>query len=129
MGKRYGSRIWVFPDGDRPREGDSERQANETLVILNTSNIPALVEMTIYFTDKEPLRKKMFTVEPERVKCLKTNDAQDMDGFVPGYREQYAIKLQSSTEIVVQYLKIGTEKQPMHTYGIIGYSSEFISQE
>ena len=124
MGKRYGKRFWVFPDGDRPREGSFKRKANETLVILNTTDVLAEVEMTIYFTNKEPLRHSKFTVEPERVKCLKTNDVSDMDGFVPGYREQYAIKLQSTTEIVAQYLKAGTEDQPLHTYGIIGYGCD-----
>jgi hypothetical protein len=129
MDKKYGEKVWVFPDGDRPREGGYSRQANETLVILNTTDIQAEIDMTIYFTNREPVRHRRFTVEPERVRCLKTNDVTDMDGFVPEYREQYAIRLQSNTEIVAQYLKAGAEDQPLHTYGIIGYGCEMATKE
>jgi hypothetical protein len=118
----FGKKVWIFPDGDRPREGAFPLKGHESIIILNSSNQTAMIQMTIFFTDRDPVTGLTLQVDSQRVRCFKTNNLNDMCGVHIGYSEQYAIKLESDVEIVAQYGKLETSDQPMAYYTVMGYS-------
>ena len=70
-GHGAGAYTWYFPDGDRPPVDNGPAEAHESLMILNTSQHPANIELDLYWTDKEPTLGIKVRVEAERVRCLR----------------------------------------------------------
>jgi hypothetical protein len=118
-----GAYTWYFPDGDRPPVDNGPAEAHESLMILNTSQHPANVELDLYWTDKEPILGIKVRVEAERVRCLRVpwfedpNDAQRVE--IP-FRTQYAIRVRSDVPVICQYGRL--EVIPNHMlYTTMGY--------
>lgn len=56
--KTFGKKTWVIAEGYIPSYGNGpepEFTSHETACILNTSNQNAEVEITLFFTDKDPV--------------------------------------------------------------------------
>ncbi|MDD4494009.1 MAG: sensory rhodopsin transducer [Eubacteriales bacterium] len=112
---------WIFPDAELPPKGEFELQGHESLIVLNTNDQEAQIKITLYFTDKEPCEEINVTVGARRVRCLRTNNPDDMGGFTVPENEQYAIKMESNVPVVIQYGRLDTRNQPMHFYINQGY--------
>lgn len=111
-----GSKVWIFPDGELPPPGDFPAKGHESIIILNTSDEPAVCKLTIYYTDCEPVENIEVVVEPRRVRCIRTNNPDDMQGYVVPMEMQYAMKWECSVPVVMQYGRLDTRDQPMHFY-------------
>ena len=125
MDKSYGKKQWVFPDGDRPPAHREVDGADETLMILNTTNSTAHIQLTVYYTDQEPINAAVLEVPGQRIKCISTAKLWREGKLDVGIHEQYAFTLQSDAPIVAQYLKCSDDDQPMHVYGMMGYNCDF----
>lgn len=99
----YGKRKWIFPDTELPPKGENEIPGHESIIILNTGNQAADINITLFFTDRAPVRGIAFTVEGERVRCIRTNSPEDFGENTPEIGEQYAVMVESSVPVVVQY--------------------------
>ncbi|TRY18342.1 hypothetical protein FOJ82_09965 [Tessaracoccus rhinocerotis] len=115
-----GRKVWFFPDAELPPPGDGEIQGHESVIILNPNPQPAKVEITLYWTTGEPDR---FTVEvePEAVRCLRTNVLSDMGGHDIPLEVQYAIGLSSDVGVVAQYGRLDVRQPNMAFYSTPGY--------
>lgn len=116
MARAIGSRVWVFPDGELPPPGDYPAKGHESVIILNTSDTPAVCRLTIYYADREPVEGIEVTVEPKRVRCIRMNDPGDLQGYVVPQEVQYAMEWESTVPVVMQYGRLDTRDQPMHFY-------------
>ncbi len=116
MARAIGSRVWVFPDGELPPPGDYPAKGHESVIILNTSDAPATCRLTIYYTDREPVEDIEVVVEPKRVRCIRTNNPEDLQGYVVPQEVQYAMKWECDVPVVMQYGRLDTHDQPMHFY-------------
>ncbi|MBB1482630.1 hypothetical protein H5392_01995 [Tessaracoccus sp. MC1865] len=118
-----GKKTWYFPDGELPPPGDGDPQGHESIIILNPNSEEARVEVALYWADKAPDR---FTVdvEPERVRCLRTNVTTDMGGFELPREVQYGIRLTSDVGIVAQYGRLDVRQPNMAFYTTPGYHED-----
>ena len=98
----YGKKVWIFPDAELPPEGVNTIPGHESVIITNVCEQGANVTVTLLYTDKEPVS---FTamVDAKRVRCLRSNNAEDFCGHTAVEGEQYAIMLESDVPIVAQY--------------------------
>lgn len=117
-----GNRVWVFPDLELPPPGDSPLQGHESLIILNMNQQPAHLKLSLYFEDKDPILDIPVEVQPNRVRCLRTNRPEDFNGFQVPYCTQYALKLTSDIPVVAQYGRLDTRQDNMAFYTVMGYS-------
>lgn len=122
MNDQIGNRVWVFPDGELPKPGNYPAKAHESIIILNTTSAPATCVLTIYYTDREPVGGIEVVVEPQRVRCVRTNNPDDLQGYVIPFEVQYAMKWECSEPVVMQYGRLDTSDQPMHFYINQGFS-------
>lgn len=122
MQQEDGKKVWVFPDGELPPAGGFKLKGHESVIILNMTKEIAVVELTLYFTDRPPHEGIMIRVEPRRVRCLRTNDTEDMGGYVIPEETQYAMRFSSDVPVVMQYGRLDTREQPMAFYSSNGYS-------
>ena len=99
----YGKKVWVFPDAELPPEGMNEIPGHESVIIVNTGGKDAHISISLLYTDKEPITGIRAVVSAQRVRCLRTNVAEDFGGYTAAEGEQYAILLESDVPIVAQY--------------------------
>ena len=116
-----GKKDWIIPDCELPPEGEGELKGHESVIIVNDSAETAHIKVKLYFPDKAPYEDITWTVEAQRVRCFRMNNTDDMCGYVVEKETQYAMKLESSTEIVVQYGRLDNRQTNLAYYTTLGY--------
>jgi hypothetical protein len=76
-----GSRTWAIAEGYIPAWGTGpgpEFTSHETNCILNASDEEAQIELTVYFTDRDPAGPYRFSVPPRRTRtCASTRGYEE----------------------------------------------------
>jgi hypothetical protein len=102
-----GSRIWAIAEGYIPGGSVSQERdlvSHETACILNPSDRPAAIEITLYFEDRDPVGPYRLTVGPRRTTHLRFNDLSDPE---PVPRDtSYSSIIRSDAPIVVQHTRL-----------------------
>lgn len=119
--KQYGQQVWFFADGDRPPFGNSEMKGHESIIILNPNHQDALVYLTFYYEDKDPLENIEVVVEAKRTRCIQTHKESDLGANIIPVGLQYAIKVESEVPIIVQYGKLDARQDNLAYYTTTGY--------
>lgn len=119
----YGEKVWVFPDAELPPRGENEIPGHESIIVTNTGDQDAHIQITLFFTDREPEHISGIIVKSQRVRCLRTNEEKDFGSHVPAVGEQYAILLESNVPVVAQYGRADPRSVSFYTtpgYGCSG---------
>ena len=116
-----GKKNWIIPDCELPPEGEGELKGHESVIVVNDTNEVAHIKVKLFFTDRDPYTDIEWTVEPPRVRCVRMNQPADMSGYVVEKELQYAMKLESSTEIVVQYGRLDNRQVNLAYYTTLAY--------
>lgn len=106
-----GRTTWALAEGYIPRESHGpapHMTSHETLCLLNTSAQDALVRITIYFTDREPVGPYRVTVPARRTNHVRFNDLTD-PAPVP-VDTDYASIIESNVPIVVQQTRLDSRQ-------------------
>lgn len=114
----YGKKVWIFPDAELPPEGENEIKGHESIIITNVTDKRAHVKVTLIYTNRDPVSFEA-EVDAMRVRCLRTNKAEDFGAFTASFDEQYAIMLESDVPIVAQYGR--AEPRKVNFYTTPGY--------
>ena len=117
-----GKKNWYFPDGELPPAGaDSNIYGHESVIILNTNNQQANVVVTLFFTDKDPVKAAMIEVEAKKVRGVRITQEDGFLGYKIPLEEQYALALESDVPIIVQYGRLDVRQPNMAFYATSGY--------
>ncbi len=116
-----GKKDWIIPDCELPPEGEGVLKGHESVIVVNDSDKTATIKVKLFFPDKPAYEGIVWTVEPQRVKCFRMNDPDDMSGYIVEKEVQYAMKLESSTEIVVQYGRLDNRQTNLAYYTTLAY--------
>ena len=122
--EKHGKRIWFFPDGDRPPFGDSPLKGHESVVVLNPSKEQAVIKITFYYEDKDPVVTDEIVVEAERVCCMKTHEKKYFKEKTQPLETQYALKVESSVPVIVQYGRLDSRQTNLAYYTVMGYAED-----
>ncbi len=118
-----GKKEWFFPDAELPPRGDdSELFGHESFIVLNPSREAAEVKLTLFFTDRPPVELEPFTVEGERVRCVRAVEGEGILGRPLAQGEQYAVRLSASVPVVAQYGRLDMRSGSMAFYTTPGYA-------
>ena len=117
-----GKKEWIIPDCELPQEGEGIAKGHESAIIVNDSDVDAVIDVCVYFTDKEPYTNIRWEVGSKRVKCFRLGNAEHMCGFKIPFQTQYAIKVSSNTPIVLQYGRLDNTQANLAFYTTLGYS-------
>lgn len=99
----YGKKVWIFPDAELPPKGENEIPGHESIIVTNTCDKDAVINITLFYADKPAVKNISFTVGAERVRCVRTNDVDVFGDNIPKEGVQYAIMLESDQPVVAQY--------------------------
>jgi hypothetical protein len=108
---RIGRNIWAIPEGYIPSGSVSQERplvSHETACILNAGNVPARIELTIYFVDRDPVGPYVIEAPAQRTVHLRFNDLVDP---APVPRDtDYASVFVSDQPIVVQHTRLDSRQ-------------------
>jgi hypothetical protein len=105
-----GSTTWAIAEGYIPGGGTGPEalQSHETACLLNATDTDASVEVTVYFTDREPVGPYRVTVAARRTVHLRFDKLTDPEP-VPRDTE-YASVITSDVPIVVQHTRLDSRQ-------------------
>ncbi len=93
-----------FADAYMPDTSDGV--SHETVSILNMGEETALVSLTLYFEDREPMEGFRTVCGPQRTTHYRLDKAVNTDGKPIPRCTPYAIKVESSVSVLIQYTRV-----------------------
>lgn len=121
--KSIGKKIWVIAEGYIPEYSNGPEPdftSHETACILNTGDIVAVVEITIFFSDRAPIGPYLIEVYPERTLHLRFNDLKDPEPIPKG--TDYSSVIKSNVPIVVQHTRLDSRQAENALLSTMAYS-------
>lgn len=106
-----GHKCWAIPEGYIPESShgpEPQMTSHETACLLNTSEQDAHVQITIYFSDREPVGPYAVTVPARRTRHLRFNDLEHPAPIPRG--TDYASVIESDVPIVVQHTRLDSRQ-------------------
>lgn len=106
-----GAKVWAIAEGYIPAWSNGpepEFTSHETACILNTNDADAHVEITIYFSDRDPVGPYRVNVSAKRTRHVRFNDLTD-PGQIPRGTD-YASVIESDVPIVVQHTRLDSRQ-------------------
>ena len=117
-----GKKNWLIPDCELPQAGEGVLKGHESVIIVNDSDEVADIRVKLYFVDKDCDADIRWQVLPGRVRCFRMNNPEDMCGFIVPFETQYAMKVSSNVNIVVQYGRLDNRQTNLAYYTTLGYA-------
>ncbi|PEQ13658.1 hypothetical protein B2G71_04850 [Novosphingobium sp. PC22D] len=103
-----GNRRWVIPEGFIPdasmANADRALTSHEAACVLNTSDADARLEITLFFTDREPAGPYRVTVGARRTLHLRFGELEGEEPVPRG--TDYASVIESSVPVIVQHTRL-----------------------
>ncbi|MFU8869500.1 sensory rhodopsin transducer [Natronococcus sp.] len=117
-----GKQTWTIPEGYIPEEStgpEPEMTSHGTVCLLNATDEDATVEITVYFTDREPVGPYEVTVPAERTRHVRFNDLEDPEPIPKG--EDFASVLESDVPVVCQHTRLDSRQAENALLSTIAY--------
>lgn len=105
MSQAKGEKNWYIPDGYIPEHSSGDLTSHESICVLNTSTEEALLRITIFFEDREPIEDILTVVPGRRTKHIRTSLLSKNGVHIP-IAVPYAIEVRSDIPIIVQYSRL-----------------------
>ena len=118
MAEPIGRTVWAIAEGYIPgwsHGPEPEFTSHETACILNASDTDAHVEITIYYSDREPAGPYPITVQARRTKHVRFNELP-----IP-HATDYASVIVSDVPIVVQHTRLDSRQSENALITTIAY--------
>ncbi len=125
MSEGNGKLVWIFPDGDLPPAGEPDLplEGHESLIVLNTGDERADIEIDVYFSDREPELGLKVSVPARRVQCFRVDQPLGDRQFQVPFG-QYALRLRSTRKIIAQIGRADVRQPNLAYYTTIGYGCD-----
>jgi len=120
-----GHKRWVIADGYIPPDSTGtsrELVSHDAMCILNGNAQDAHIEVTLFFSDREPVGPYCFTVDALRTKHIRFNEFTDPEP-VPSNTD-YASVIESDVPIVVQHTRLDSRQPALALMTTMAYPVE-----
>lgn len=108
MADGIGCTQWIIPEGYIPPSSadgaDRALQSHEAACILNTGDAAAHVEITLYFSNREPVGPYRTIISARRTLHLRFNDLSEPEPVPAG--ADYSSVIRADVPIVVQHTRL-----------------------
>jgi hypothetical protein len=118
-----GRRRWAIAEGYVPSWStgpEPEFTSHETACLLNTSDSEAHVEVTVYFSDREPAGPYQLTVPARRTRHVRLNELTVPEPIPAG--TDYATVYVSDVAIVVQHSRLDSRQAENGLLSTVAYA-------
>ena len=111
MSMEIGKKIWAIAEGYIPAWSNGpgrEFVSHEAACILNANDKEAHLQLTVYFSDKEPVGPYNITVPPKRTLHLRFNDLKEPAPVPLG--TDYSSVFVSDVPVVIQHTRLDSRQ-------------------
>ncbi len=125
MSEPVGRRRWAIAEGYIPgwsNGPEPQFTSHESACLLNVSDEEARVEITAYFTDREPAGPYRVTVPPRRTLHVRFNELEDPEPIPTD--TDYASVIESNVPIVVQHTRLDSRQAENALLSTIAYAGD-----
>ena len=123
MKEAIGKRIWAIAEGYIPgwsNGPEPQMTSHETACILNVSDAEARIEITVFFSDREPAGPYHVTVPPRRTRHVRFNQLEEPEPIPTD--TDYASLIESNIPVVVQHTRLDSRQAENAIISTIAYS-------
>lgn len=123
MNRPIGKKIWAIAEGYIPKESNGpepQMTSHETVCILNTGEKDAHIELTVYFSDRDPAGAYQLTVPAKRTRHFRFNELDDPESIPVD--TDYASVITSDVPIIVQHSRLDSRQKENALLTTIAYS-------
>ena len=120
-----GNRVWAIGDGYIPKwsEGpEPELKSHGSLGILNTGQETAHIELTVYFSAREPTGPYHINVEGRRTSHVRLNELNKPEKIPTG--QDFAVVLESNVPVVVQHTRLDSRQSENGLFSTMAFAAE-----
>lgn len=106
-----GALVWAIGDGWIPPTSTGPAPAmtsHDSACMLNAGDQPAVVDITVYFHDREPAGPYTLTIPARRVHHQRFNDLHQPEPIPVGV--DYSVVVRSSEPIIVQHTRLDSRQ-------------------
>ena len=124
MSSPIGHRRWAIAEGYIPgwsNGPEPQFTSHETACLLNASDKEAHVEITAYFSDREPAGPYQVTVPAQRTLHVRFNELEDPEPIPTD--TDYASVIESDVPIVVQHTRLDSRQAENALMSTVAYAS------
>ncbi len=122
--KTYGKKTWLIPDTFLGSESANDLTTHEAVCVINTSNEDAEIHLTAIFEDREPMCEFYSHCGAERTHHIRLDKIRDRNGAPIPYDTPYALLVESSVPIVVQYSRLDASRAELALMTTMAWSPE-----
>lgn len=120
--KSYGKIDWAISGGCIPLQSHGEEPrfiSHDKIAILNTGQEDAMVELTIFYEDDQPLGTFRIKVKARRLRKIRFNDLIDPLPIELG--RNYACLIQADVPVVVQFSRLNSGSNSVAEMGSMAF--------
>lgn len=121
-----GRRRWVIPEGYIPGRSminaDRALLSHEAACLLNTGDSDAHINITLFFTDRDPVGPYRITLAARRTLHLRFNELDDPAPVPTG--QDYASVFESDVPIVVQHTRLDSRAAEISLLSTIAWPAD-----
>ena len=124
MKNEIGVRQWVIAEGYIPPESHGPQPqmlSHETVCLLNANDADAHVEITIFYSDREPVGPYRVTVPARRTRHVRFNDLADPEP-IP-HDTDFSSVIRSDVPIVAQHTRLDSRQAENALLSTMAYPS------
>ena len=124
MGKSIGVKEWVIAEGYIPPEShgpEPQMLSHETVCLLNAGNKDANVEITIYYSDRDPVGPYKLTVPARRTRHVRFNNLRDPEPIPRG--TDFSSVIRSDVPVVAQHTRLDSRQAENALLSTVAYPS------
>lgn len=124
MSKAFGKTTWLIPDCYLHSVSLNEQVSHEAICVLNTSDVDAQINLTLYFEDRDAIKDFTSFCSAQKTHHIRLDKIVSASGAQIPRDVPYAILVESNTPIVVQYSRLDTSAVEMALMTTIAYPVE-----
>ena len=121
--RALGAKQWAIAEGYIPGAStgpEPQMTSHETACVLNTGDRDAHIEITVYFSDREPVGPYHITVPARRTRHVRFNELRDPQ---PIPRDtDYASLIISDVPVVVQHTRLDSRQSELALLSTVAYA-------
>jgi hypothetical protein len=118
-----GRERWAIAEGYFPDEStgpDPEMTSHETVCFLNATDEEAHVELTVYFSDRDPVGPYEFVVPAERTRHVRFDELDDPEPIPKG--TDFASVVEADQPVVCQHTRLDSRQAENALLSTVAYA-------
>lgn len=122
--KTIGAKRWAIAEGYIPSYShgpEPQFTSHETVCILNAGDTEAAVEITIFYSDREPAGPYRLKVPPRRTRHVRFNNLTDPEPIPTD--TDFSSVIEADVPVVVQHTRLDSRQSENALLSTIAYAS------